>query len=100
MEPDFGLRAQADLWRDGYIAFLVLSVLCLGAVAWSRSLGPTTGIEHRVEESSAERPITCPRRSRWILLATVPPTWVLPDTSSFTTGYRPFPYLLRMQLSA
>src|SRR5258708_28385180 len=93
MEPDFGLRAQADLWRDGYIAFLVLSVLCLGAVAWSRSLGTTTPIDHHVEESSAERPITWRRRSRWILLAAVPSTWMLAVPSYFTTLLPPLPLL-------
>src|SRR5258708_37734218 len=93
IEPHFGLHAQADLWRAGYIAFLVLSVLCLAAVAWSRSLGPTTPIDHRVEESSAERPINWRRRSRWILLAAVPSTWMLAVTSYFTTVIRPIPLL-------
>ena len=57
IEPHFGLHAQADLWRAGYIAFLVLSVLCLAAVAWSRSLGevpapPTPTLPLRGRETS------------------------------------------------
>jgi hypothetical protein len=93
IEPHFGLHAQADLWRDGYVAFLVLSVLCLAAVAWSRSLRTSKRIDHQVEESGAERPITWRRRSRWILLAAVPSTWMLAVTSYFTTVIRPIPLL-------
>jgi hypothetical protein len=54
IEPHLGQHAQADPWRDGYIAFLVLPVLCLAAVAWSRSLAkipaapnPTLPLCHR-----------------------------------------------------
>jgi hypothetical protein len=96
IEPHFGLHAQADLWRDGYVAFLVLSVLCLGAVAWSRSLGvsassptPTLALAGEVGAS----PITWRRRLRWVLLAAVPSTWMLAVTSYFTTVIRPIPLL-------
>jgi hypothetical protein len=34
IEPPLGLHAGADHWCDGYVAFLVRSVLCLAAVAW------------------------------------------------------------------
>ena len=93
IEPHFGLHAQADLWRAGYIAFLVLSVLCLAAVAWSRSLGAAAPIDQRVKEPSTDRPITGRRRVRWILLAAVPSTWMLAVTSYFTTVIRPIPLL-------
>jgi hypothetical protein len=93
IEPHLGLHAQADLWRAGYIAFLVLSVLCLAAVAWSRSLGTTAPVEQPVEKSSTDRPITWRRRMRWILLAAVPSTWMLAVTSYFTTVIRPIPLL-------
>src|ERR1700719_3878635 len=36
IEPFVGLHAQAQLWRVGYIAYLVLVLLCLLAVAWAR----------------------------------------------------------------
>jgi hypothetical protein len=93
IEPHLGLHAQADLWRAGYIAFLVLSVLCLAAVAWSRSLGTAAPIAQRVDASTTDRPITWRRRVRWILLAAVPSTWMLAVTSYFTTVIRPIPLL-------
>jgi spermidine synthase len=99
IEPHFGLHAQADLWRAGYIAFLVLSVLCLAAVAWSRSLGaapspptPTLPLMGEVGKTR-EADITWRRRLRWVLLAAVPSTWMLAVTSYFTTVIRPIPLL-------
>jgi hypothetical protein len=103
IEPHFGLHAQADLWRDGYVAFLLLSVLCLGAVAWSRSLGvsaspptptlPLAGEGEKLAGAGASSPITWRRRLRWVLLAAVPSTWMLAVTSYFTTVIRPIPLL-------
>ena len=95
IEPHFGLHAQADLWRDGYVAFLVLSVLCLGAVAWSRSLrvnapSPTPALPLTGDGGAS---ITWRRRLRWVLLAAVPSTWMLAVTSYFTTVIRPIPLL-------
>jgi hypothetical protein len=102
IEPHLGLHAQAYLWRDGYIAFIVLSVLCLAAVAWSRSLGvvpsaptptvPLAGEGGSAAERGASR-ITWRRRLRWVLLAAVPSTWMLAVTSYFTTVIRPIPLL-------
>jgi hypothetical protein len=97
IEPHLGLHAQADLWRDGYIAFIVLSVLCLAAVAWSRSLGevpapPTPTLPH-AGDIDRDRDITWRRRLRWVLLAAVPSTWMLAVTSYFTTVIRPIPLL-------
>ena len=95
IEPHFGLHAQADFWREGYIAFIVLSGLCLAAVAWSRSLGapssPTPILP--VAEVGAALPITWRRRVRWVLFAAVPSTWMLAVTSYFTTVIRPIPLL-------
>jgi hypothetical protein len=99
IEPHLGLHAQADLWRDGYIAFIVLSALCLAAVAWSRSLGvvpsphtPTFPLAGEGEKAGAAG-ITWWRRLRWVLLAAVPSTWMLAVTSYFTTVIRPIPLL-------
>jgi hypothetical protein len=99
IEPHLGLHAQADLWRAGYIAFLVLSVLCLAAVAWSRSLSeipapPTPTLPLTGEgEATGEGAITWRRRLRWVALAAVPSTWMLAVTSYFTTVIRPIPLL-------
>jgi hypothetical protein len=100
IEPHLGLHAQADLWRDGYFAFLLVAALCLVAVAWSRSLGvsapsptPTLPLAGEGEGLAAEREITWRRRLRWVLLAAVPSTWMLAVTSYFTTVIRPIPLL-------
>jgi len=106
IEPHFGLHAQADLWRDGYIAFIVLSVMCLAAVAWSRSLVPSPSPQPSTAsagdgdsaspagagEGDSAR-ITWRRRLRWVFLAAVPSTWMLAVTSYFTTTIRPIPLL-------
>jgi hypothetical protein len=96
IEPHFGLHAQADLWRAGYIAFLVLSALCLGAVAWSRSLGdllPRPPPRPSPATASEGGAISWRRRLRWVALAAVPSTWMLAVTSYFTTVIRPIPLL-------
>jgi hypothetical protein len=97
IEPHLGLRAQAQVWTAGYVAFLLLAVLCLLAVAWGRSLGPSPIDEPSGEPSSesvaADKAITWRRRLRWVLLAAVPSTWMLAVTGYFTTTIRPIPLL-------
>jgi hypothetical protein len=93
IEPHLGLHAQADMWRAGYIAFIVLSVLCLAAVAWSRSSGINAPSSTPTLPLAEEGEITWRRRMRWVLLAAVPSTWMLAVTSYFTTVIRPIPLL-------
>ena len=93
IEPHLGLHAQADLWRAGYIAFLVLSVLCLAAVAWSKSFAEIPAPLSPTLPHAGEGVITWRRRLRWVLLAAVPSTWMLAVTSYFTTVIRPIPLL-------
>lgn len=102
IEPHLGLHAQAQVWTAGYIAFLLLTVLCMAAVAWGRTALTARPIEESVDraatkprpQSAAEdAPITWRRRLRWILLAAVPSTWMLAVTSYFTTVVRPIPLL-------
>jgi hypothetical protein len=97
IEPYLGLRAQAQLWRAGYVAFLVLVGLCLLVVAWARSRDrtisvPEAGTTHPMPAVD-DRPVTWGRRARWVLLAAVPSTWMLAVTSYFTTVIRPIPLL-------
>jgi len=98
IEPWIGLRAQAQLWRLGYIAFLLLLVLAALAVAWARRSGvlgaPVTSTEAaKAGEAAPLAVITWRRRVRWVLLAAVPSTWMLAVTSYFTTVIRPIPLL-------
>jgi len=94
VEPHLGLHAQADLWRAGYVAFLVLSVLCLGAVAWGRSLGTSPPpAQANLRATDGGRTLTWGRRVSWVILAAVPSTWMLAVTSCFTIVIRPIPLL-------
>ena len=98
IEPFLGLKAQAQVWRAGYFAFLVLVALCLAAVAWGRRRGtaplPVQAAETKdVAPALDDRPLTWRRRARWVLLAAIPSTWMLAVTSYFTTVIRPIPLL-------
>src|SRR5579872_7381444 len=98
IEPFVGLRAQAQLWRYGYIAFLALVVLSIAIVAWVRSQGAVAqsfdaGALATAETDRVTAPITAARRIRWVVLAAIPSTWMLAVTSYFTTVIRPIPLL-------
>lgn len=86
IEPLLGLHDQAQLWRWGYVAFLVLVATAMISVARNR------GLARRAEMPAAEV-IGWKRRARWVLLAAVPSTWMLAVTSYFTTVVRPMPLL-------
>ena len=92
LEPLIGLRMQAQLWRLGYLVFLVLVAVAIVAVARARA----TAAEARVQadaSAGAGRPLTRARRARWVLLAAIPSTWMLAVTAYFTTVIRPMPLL-------
>ena len=88
MEPLIGLRAQAQLWRAGYVLFLVVVAAAMISVFRSRGSDPNP-----VRAMEAGAPITWKRRGRWVLLAAIPSTWMLAVTSYFTTVVRPMPLL-------
>lgn len=98
IEPFVGLRAQAQLWRYAYIAFLALVILSAAIVAWVRA---SSALFQRIEGAAApeideERrtaPVTALRRVRWVVLAAIPSTWMLAVTAYFTTVIRPIPLL-------
>jgi hypothetical protein len=92
IEPHLGLRAQSQIWSVAYISFVLLVVLCLALVMWTR--GQST--VHRTVPaigSTRTTSLTWSRRVRWVLLAAVPSTWMLAVTSYFTTVVRPMPLL-------
>ena len=95
IEPFLGLHAQAELWRLGYLAYLVLVLLCLMSVAWARWKGAAVAASTDSGADSAieDKPITWRRRARWVVLAAIPSTWMLAVTSYFTTVIRPIPLL-------
>lgn len=99
IEPFVGLRAQAQLWRIGYIAFLLVLVFTALTVAWARRSGALVARGEPREQKTggeavtAHRPLNWRRRARWVLLAAIPSTWMLAVTSYFTTAIRPIPLL-------
>ena len=92
IEPHLGLRAQSQIWSVAYVSFVVLVVLCLALVMWTRG---QSGVRENAPLSGSTRtsPLTWRRRLRWVLLAAVPSTWMLAVTSYFTTAVRPMPLL-------
>jgi hypothetical protein len=94
IEPFIGLHAQAQLWRLGYVAYLVLVLACLATVAWARWKGTgAPAADAPAAPAIEDRPITWRRRARWVVLAAIPSTWMLAVTSYFTTVIRPIPLL-------
>ena len=91
IEPFVGLRAQGELWRFGYLAFLVMVAVALVAVGKTRTAAP--GAANPETTIVPAEPISWRRRVRWILLAAIPSTWMLAVTSYFTTVIRPMPLL-------
>jgi hypothetical protein len=92
IEPHLGLRAQSQIWSVAYISFVLLVVLCLALVMWTRgqSAARPTALP---TVSTRTTPLTWRRRIRWVMLAAVPSTWMLAVTSYFTTVIRPMPLL-------
>ena len=92
IEPHLGLRTQSQIWSVAYISFVLLVVLCLALVMWTRGqsvVSPAAPLGGSTRTSS----LTWRRRIRWVLLAAVPSTWMLAVTSYFTTVVRPMPLL-------
>jgi hypothetical protein len=92
IEPHLGLRAQSQIWSVAYVSFVVLVVLCLVLVMWTRG---QSAVRQKAPLSGSTRTtsLTWSRRIRWVLLAAVPSTWMLAVTSYFTTVVRPMPLL-------
>jgi hypothetical protein len=92
VEPHLGLRAQSQIWSAAYISFVLLVVLCLALVMWTRGQSAIVA-KARLIDSRPTTALTWRRRIRWVLLAAVPSTWMLAVTSYFTTVVRPMPLL-------
>jgi hypothetical protein len=92
IEPHLGLRAQSQLWSVAYVSFVLLVVLCLALVIWTRGQSVLRAKAPHAGSTRASS-LTWSRRIRWVLLAAVPSTWMLAVTSYFTTVVRPMPLL-------
>jgi len=88
VEPTLRLRQQSGWWTAGYIAFIVLTLACAGAV-WGRGRALIAGTN--VEPSAA--PIGWTRRLRWLALAFAPSSLLLAVTSYIATDVASVPLL-------
>ncbi len=93
LEPMAGLHAQADLWRAGYLVFLVLVAIAIAGVGRARAAAATTTLGDVPPAPGSATSLTWKRRARWVLLAAIPSTWMLAVTAYFTTEIRPMPLL-------
>jgi hypothetical protein len=92
IEPHLGLRAQSQIWSVAYVSFVLLVVLCLALVMWTRGQSAVVAQAPPIDPTRRSS-LTWRRRIRWVLLAAVPSTWMLAVTSYFTTVVRPMPLL-------
>lgn len=92
LEPLVGLHTQTELWRAGYVVFLVLVTAAIVAVLRARSM-TKAAVDQAPAATERDRPVTWRRRGRWVLLAAIPSTWMLAVTAYFTTVIRPMPLL-------
>jgi hypothetical protein len=92
IEPHLGLQAQSQIWSVAYVSFVLLVVLCLALVIWTRGQSAVVA-KAPLAASTRASSLTWSRRIRWVLLAAVPSTWMLAVTSYFTTVVRPMPLL-------
>ncbi len=93
LEPTFTLSRQNQIWVVVYIAFLILSVVCV-FVSWKSSRPKRIEIE---EPQSAL--MTFKRRLFWILLAFIPSSLLFGVTNYITTEIAPTPLLWTIPLA-
>lgn len=88
------LPGQAQAWRVGYLALLVLAAGCGAAVLWRRRRSTTPGERLVPSESRrAAAPVSWRARLGWIGLAFLPSSLMLGVTTHITTDIAPVPLL-------
>lgn len=103
VEPNLRLQQQSWMWSAGYVALIVLILLC-ALVRWKTGASTRNG-EEPIQESGrsssmgAGLKIPWSRRLRWVLLAFVPSSLMLGATTYLSTDISPIPLLWVMPLS-
>ncbi|WP_020470490.1 spermidine synthase [Zavarzinella formosa] len=86
IEPQFDLPEQADLWRWGYLGFVILAGLCVSMVRSGPPVEPNP-------TPATETPQTGGPAWRWVALAFIPSSLLSGVTNSITTDVAPIPLL-------
>ncbi len=100
LEPLFALADQSRLWAFGYALFFALTLGC-AVTLWlaPRSPSPPTDVPLPEAANPTVRPITWPRRLRWLVLAFVPSSFMLSVSTYLTTDVAPIPLLWVLPLA-
>ncbi len=92
IEPYLTLKAQASLWRGGYVALALLLVGCgLAARGLSRAVTTENGEETPARMSTTIVPNR--RHLATLLLVFIPSSWLMGVTTYLTTDLAPMPLL-------
>lgn len=98
-EPLLTLRQQSFAWGAGY-GVLVLAIAGCAWLQWRSARGAiATAAGNAAEPAAARRPLTVPRRLRWLLLAFVPSSLMLGVTTHATTDVAAIPLLWVLPLA-
>ncbi|MEO8575851.1 MAG: fused MFS/spermidine synthase [Gemmatimonadales bacterium] len=90
MEPNLRLSQQSFLWGIGYVAAIVLAILC--AIVVYRRTGPSVSAPE-VEVDASSAPPTMQVKLKWIGLAFVPSSLLLGVTTFISTDVAAVPLL-------
>src|SRR5262249_31486039 len=88
VEPTLRLQQQSASWTIGYIAFIVLTLVCAGVV-WHGNGGRVVAASRHLSADS----IGWGRRLRWLALAFAPSSLLLAVTSYIATDVASVPLL-------
>lgn len=97
IERIFALDSQAQIWKYGYIVFVLSMIGC--AVFVFKAGKDRSDAQDDAPEESTPSPVTWKQRIYWIGLAFVPSSWMLGVTSFLTTDISPMPVLWIIPLS-
>lgn len=86
IEPAYRLGFQANAWRYGYVALLVLMAGC-AFVLWKQP------DEHSAEGAEPAEKISWKQRGIWIAIAAIPSSLLIGCTTYITTVVAPIPLL-------
>jgi hypothetical protein len=109
IEPNWGLTAQSQLWRTGFLILAILVITC-GLVTWR--MGRSRDFEYSADDFGAGTGKASGRRKagpaasltlgvwlRWLVLVFVPSSWLLGVTTYLTTDLASIPLFWTIPLA-
>ena len=91
MEPNLRLSDQAFLWGAGYVAAIILAILC--AIFVYRRGSALVASNSTLNDDASSSPPTMRMRLKWLALAFVPSSLLLGVTTYMTTDVAAMPLL-------